>query len=663
MFSGGVRRRLRQILLRFDARTVRFCYSLLQCKRCSDAVDESFVQQCLEKHRKTLSTPSGPVSDGLRERIRAKAIALISGWTTFKDKLYEPSPSACWEVGRCAGGALAFIQDRYPECSNQLLTMFEEAPGLVVSRYGWVCPPHGDLWSDCEREELTGYSQVDELVVDQPFVSASKISVHEPLGRMTCRVAAVLEPFKVRTVTKGRALPYFMVHSVQKWMHTNLRRLPQFRLIGEPVTSAIIEKFMERRRPGELFVSGDYSAATDNLKLEVTKIIFEVILSRIEIDLGVSHPILETCRKVLYEHEIHYPKDSGIDPTLQATGQLMGSPLSFPVLCLANAICYWLCLCPEKKFNRLDLLVNGDDILFHCTRDEYSAWSEAIKEFGFVKSVGKNYANDRFAMINSELFDANFSKTGRCCLPYFPAGLMMGRSKVRGGMTTDLDSDEPEPIVPTLSNLELVLRGSSNPTLSLSRYMVWNKEMVQLATESRRNIFMPISRGGCGVKSYGARTYFHEHDVPVEEAVSRWQLQYARYLEKQPYLKTLHWSSDDKQIWKKTFRIPDVDWIRPNMPEYYLRSEKSYGLDLMGCGPIGWRHPAVSPAFSMQKLRDREVYKISKEDPIPLHSAFVEVPYRFSSYVPVMVRDLSELPAPLLPQLGKTVAVSTPSLV
>jgi hypothetical protein len=248
--------------------------------------------------------------------------------------------------------------------------MVEVAPGVVEERRGWQVPNRSELLRSAYEFEQTA-------------------------GQMTCGVEAVLEPIKVRNVTKGRAQAYNAVHGIQKWMHSNLRRLAPFRLIGETITEEHMKSLFSKRRPGELLVSGDYSAATDNLKLDVTKIIFETILKRILSDLGFSREALmltTLARKVLYEHEIHYPKWTELEPVQQATGQLMGSPLSFPILCLANLLCFWMTTCPDVSFDDLRVLVNGDDIAFPCSREAYKTWSDGLAAFGFVKSVGKNYS-------------------------------------------------------------------------------------------------------------------------------------------------------------------------------------------------------------------------------------------------------------------------------
>jgi len=57
------------------------------------------------------------------------------------------------------------------------------------------------------------------------------------------------------------------------------------------------------------------------------------------------------------------------------------------------------------QLKRLNLLVNGDDILFSSTQKFYEFWSSRIADYGgFHKSVGKNYFSSNFFTVNSQCF-------------------------------------------------------------------------------------------------------------------------------------------------------------------------------------------------------------------------------------------------------------------
>jgi len=136
--------------------------------------------------------------------------------------------------------------------------------------------------------------------------------------------------------------------------------------------------------------------------------------------------------------ELKPKRASGLlDATLQQNGQLMGSPLSFPILCLVNFCCAWIALFPTAKLHEVPVLVNGDDILFRTLRSSVPQWYDAIANCGFEKSVGKNFVHRQAIFINSEPWIASrrsdFSESALAefeRMPFFNVGLLHGQSKV-----------------------------------------------------------------------------------------------------------------------------------------------------------------------------------------------------------------------------------------
>jgi hypothetical protein len=94
----------------------------------------------------------------------------------------------------------------------------------------------------------------------------------------------------------------------------------------------------------------------------------------------------------------------------------MGSPLSFPLLCIINLSVYrktvydWFRdhpLCKDEKEILLsNVIINGDDIVFRAPRDFILKFYENIELVGFLPSKGKNFVSRRFAMINSRVYKA-----------------------------------------------------------------------------------------------------------------------------------------------------------------------------------------------------------------------------------------------------------------
>lgn len=96
----------------------------------------------------------------------------------------------------------------------------------------------------------------------------------------------------------------------------------------------------------------------------------------------------------------------------QKWGQLMGSPASFPVLCIANLAMSVVALrsverestVEPRPIGRSGILVNGDDIAFRATRQAIEAWQELTSAYGLAPSVGKNYRSRDFVQLNSKMF-------------------------------------------------------------------------------------------------------------------------------------------------------------------------------------------------------------------------------------------------------------------
>jgi len=119
----------------------------------------------------------------------------------------------------------------------------------------------------------------------------------------------------------------------------------------------------------------------------------------------------------------------------QQNGQLMGHVLSFPVLCMLNYLCYhqsWENYAGIRLRLFRDLppaLVNGDDLGFRTCREHYPVWEACLPEWGFVKSVGKNFVSPRWIQLNSTLFHRRAA--GLTEIGFVNFGFLTSRGKAR----------------------------------------------------------------------------------------------------------------------------------------------------------------------------------------------------------------------------------------
>jgi len=147
------------------------------------------------------------------------------------------------------------------------------------------------------------------------------------------------------------------------------------------------------KEPGEVFVSGDYESATDNLPLEVAE---TLLVAMEQTSCRVPDSIWRTARSCL-RSRIFY-EDSSV-PFEQTAGQMMGSLLSFPLLCLQNYCAFRWC-----HDTSVPVKINGDDIVFRSSRGDYEKWSRFVSRVGLVLSSGKTLVSPGFFSLNSAFF-------------------------------------------------------------------------------------------------------------------------------------------------------------------------------------------------------------------------------------------------------------------
>nr|WNM95038.1 MAG: RNA-dependent RNA polymerase [Diaporthe gulyae magoulivirus 1] len=146
------------------------------------------------------------------------------------------------------------------------------------------------------------------------------------------------------------------------------------------------------RKEGEVFVSGDYESASDNLRVEVADAIIDVMQSSSK---RIPSTIWETARRFL-RCKVLYPD---IEIPMESEGQMMGNLFCFPLLCLQNYIAFRYIMGAE-----VPVRVNGDDIVFRSSREDYDRWASFVSSVGLVLSRGKTLVSEKFFSLNSSFF-------------------------------------------------------------------------------------------------------------------------------------------------------------------------------------------------------------------------------------------------------------------
>jgi len=259
--------------------------------------------------------------------------------------------------------------------------------------------------------------------------------------RIFAEVVPLLEAFKVRTITKGDMDPYHLGRRWQSVIHGRMRKHPASQLIGAPcnktvVAERIVDNLTVPKTVDSFYVSGDYESATDLLNPALSLHAQNCISQHLRIPLE-DQIILNRC---LTGHFLVYKKGKGgsaEEGYEQQWGQLMGSPASFPVLCLINLaatrLSFERMLGKKMTLRELPMLVNGDDILFRAINNaHYELWKRITKVCGLKFSIGKNYTSKKVLVINSEMYKVTRGGVRR--VPILNMRLLYGgnRSAVSG---------------------------------------------------------------------------------------------------------------------------------------------------------------------------------------------------------------------------------------
>lgn len=282
----------------------------------------------------------------------------------------------------------------------------------------------GSSMKRCFDESLGEFRDVECLGVvrseahetNESIISFQNALREDPL----CDPVALAEPLKVRIITKE---PPYLMHSLrsfQKWMWNSLSRWRIFELLKKPEVRPETLSFLGPCGPGEKMLSGDYSAATNELRSWATQAVISAF--RQHVNLGErTNQFFALLRRSLIGHEF-LETLVGADGNLlgdtllkQKNGQMMGSVTSFPILCIVNAALCRMTLEFDKgrstshssgdlSLAECRMLINGDDCVFSVSPIGYEYWRRVGRVVGLIPSVGKFYYCRYYLNINSTSF-------------------------------------------------------------------------------------------------------------------------------------------------------------------------------------------------------------------------------------------------------------------
>jgi hypothetical protein len=394
MGGGGWRGYIRMLRMQpCSEKKLRHAQSFLYLKKGTPVVSDAFIRESLIKHRKALSEErlvpemvSIEHSPGdlevfflkreMRKRIRyvieyirRKNSTTVNSYREeetqkmefdslrFRKEFWEPSPNASYLKSRSKGGQASEID-------------FEDT---------------GDY------QEFFFDNRMVTLPILKPRITLEK--------EFRCCAVPILEPFKTRVITKGPANATYALKGLQLALWEMMKATPIFALIGRTVTGEDLPLLSQ----GEKYLSGDFSAATDNLSKWASETVGKELALQFDLPEGLI--VASLCDNIIDYGDY---ADQDLQPFKQQNGQLMGSVLSFLVLNIVNAAMLWMVKAPlSHRYESLleqSFRVNGDDSVCSMDEREKNRWYKFSESLGLIPSIGKTYYSSEFAIINSTCF-------------------------------------------------------------------------------------------------------------------------------------------------------------------------------------------------------------------------------------------------------------------
>jgi hypothetical protein len=216
-----------------------------------------------------------------------------------------------------------------------------------------------------------------------------------------CAVMPVFTKGKWRTVTVYSSHNVEVLTPLHHALYDRLKRRGWL-LVGSPTHERLRD--LQSGCSGTEWLSFDYIGATDNIKTAYVQRAVDILIDKGE---GLSSDE-EACLRVVAELKCFGRKD------VATKGQPMGSPMSFPLLCLINKTIVDMALTDLliegkigfKEWTRHRCLINGDDLLTRSTSK--GLLEEAVfrngKEVGMESNLEKTLKDSEHGEINSTVF-------------------------------------------------------------------------------------------------------------------------------------------------------------------------------------------------------------------------------------------------------------------
>jgi hypothetical protein len=471
-------------------KSLSYAFGLLQIKRKLPPLSDKCKLAARKSHKATLTKPGKTPSVLLDQVARTTMELFPLGWDGKSLPSYSISNKSCLESSRKDGGAQAH--------------MFSLTGEFKESRV-----PHQ------MEDDLFGHD-IELPRADTAVTTAAyeEIAFRTQPTLLRSKVEIVEDPLKARVITKNN-WQCTTLKPLQKLIHSRLRSIGPFCLIGETITSEIMDRL--DLFPKSRFVSGDYSAATDNLHSDVTETCLDIILGNMTGPLSRKTELIMLAKRSLTGLRILNEMDKDLIEYDMLRGQLMGSLLSFPILCIIN-FSIWRHATESTFGTKCDgmgrggrhdhVLINGDDIGFCATNNQYKRWCSLVPLVGLEPSPGKNYFCREFITLNTRLFKFDKNEKKMKAIPFLNQGLLTKN-------TTPNDIMRLE----TLGKLhDDFVAGAQCKSAASMIFIGDNKKNLKMTW---RNLFGPKRNGGLGATPISDQSKRSDSFTPLQLIIAK----------------------------------------------------------------------------------------------------------------------------------------------
>jgi len=526
LFTGWCKRFVARAIAKRD---MSFIYSLNKgSKQMWGPLSEENVRKSIIKSKDRLCNFRGTLPEDICITIDRVARSIFQEPDSVVDfgLRFMPSGSACLQASVKDGGALSTFEPLVHITSDPL-RYCAVCHSRITKTNSCLCSRDSKL-ADFERIRVGSLVELNLSVNSWRQVTFDTALKRVQTGRyetdedyqipmFDVKYFPIYEPGKIRNISIMDGNLATVLQPLQGCMLSSWKRQFWSTMLEDDLLPSV--RLMDQNVKEEFWCSGDYEAATDLLLRDATIACFNALSWHPLFGIGYDSLILG---RMIYPDlkTLRYTDSVGnfIGEKLPMfEGQLMGHVLSFPMLCVINlavlrhSIDVWVKTPISKNLptvrnvmeyndrkRRGELIyryakVNGDDILFKCSRELFEIFKLTSKKVGFKISQGKNFLSLDSCVINSQVYHRVGGVMQR--FGYLNLRLVKG-SNIKARLATHEKPITPSQISGELSKMAFNCPWSSSaiPTA----FNRWKKDWKDFSW-FKPNWYLPVHLGGYGL--------------------------------------------------------------------------------------------------------------------------------------------------------------------